>query len=776
MRQKNIKNLLIVESPAKAHTIEGYLGKDWVVMASVGHIRSIAKKTVDGVKPIDTDKDFYTHYEIDPEKKKTVSELKKAIKSAENVWLATDEDREGESIAWHLCQALNLDVATTKRIVFHEITKEAIDQAIKNPRLIDMNLVKAQQARQILDRLVGFELSPVVWRKVPGGKSAGRVQSPAVRLLVEREREIAKFKSNFNFKVTAEFNKLNSDETLKAQFDSELDNEEEVQDFLEQLKAASYTVADVTSNKSSRRPLPPFTTSTMQQDANAKLGYSARTTMSLAQSLYQAGFITYMRTDSLNLSNQAIKQAGDYIKNTYGANYHNERHFKTKAAGAQEAHEAIRPTDIRKDTLPVEPRAQKLYSLIRGRTLASQMADAKIERTTVKIDITKNKRRFIAKGEVLVFDGFLKVYGSAKDEILPKLSVGDALINNVVTARQVFARPPARYSEGSLVKKLEELEIGRPSTYATIISTIQTRGYAKKGDSEGEERDVIEFKLLDSEVTRQIVKEKTGSTKGKLVPTASGVVVADFLSDYFSDIVDYAFTANIEHELDEIANSRLDKVKMLGDFYKPFHQKIKGSDAIERSKVAGKRLLGKDPKTNEPVFARMGRFGPLLQMGDNDDPKKKVRFANFPKGATLDSINFAQAIEMFELPRKVGVTEAGEEIIANIGRFGPYIKVGAKFVSIKPLSPFEIDEAKARELYSEKLAADAKKQIADFGDVKILNGRFGAYITNGDKNVKIPKDLKAEEISEKQARKILEEAPDKPKRGRRISKKSSKKS
>jgi len=772
MSEKSIKNLVIVESPAKARTIGGYLGKDFTVMSSVGHIRSIAKKAVKGVEPIDTAKDFATIYEIDADKKKTVAELKKAVTKAETVWLATDEDREGEAIAWHLCEVLKLPVAKTNRIVFHEITKDAITAAVKNPRKIDMDLVKAQQARQILDRLVGFELSPVVWRKVPGGKSAGRVQSPAVKLLVEREREIAKFESSFVFKVSGEFAK--DRDTIKANLDQDFANENLAKEFLESLTDAKFTVSDLATNEASRNPLPPFTTSTLQQEANSRLGFSARATMSLAQQLYQQGKITYMRTDSMNLSKQFLGAAGNYISRTFGDKYLKIRNYHTKAAGAQEAHEAIRPTDPSREIATDDARMQKLYDLIRSRTLASQMAPAKIERTTATIAISAHQENFVAKGEVILFDGFLKMYGAAKEEMLPKLNSGDELFANEIIAKQTFAKPPARYTEGSLVKKLEELEIGRPSTYATIIDTIQTRGYAERGDSDGEERDIIQLSRKNDKISREVIREKSGSTKGKLVPTAAGSVLTDFLNEHFTNIDDYDFTARVEKHLDEIAEDKLDKVKMLRGFYDPFHAKIDASANIERSAVAGQRKLGVDPKTHEPVFARVGRFGPMLQMGATDDKDKKPRFATFPRNARLETITLDQALKMFELPRTVGTTDDGQEIIANIGRFGPYIKIANTFVSIKPLSPFEISETEARKLYVEKLANDKAKNIADFGDVKILNGRFGPYITDGKKNAKVAKDLEPAKITEKQAREILAAAPEKTSR-RRFSQTSRKK-
>lgn len=769
MSAKSIKNLVIVESPAKAKKIGSYLGKDYVVMASVGHIRSIAKKAPKGQKTIDTDHNFETIYEIDSDKKNVVKELKQAVKNAETVWLASDEDREGEAIAWHLCQVLGLDPAKTNRITYHEITKPAIQEAIQHPRHIDMDLVHAQQARQILDRLVGFELSPVVWRKVPGGKSAGRVQSPAVRLLVEREREIANFKPTITFKTTGEFTKDSN--RIKANLDKDFASEEEATSFLDSLVNSQYTVASVNKTTGTRKPQPPFTTSTMQQDANAKLGFSTSATMTIAQKLYQSGYITYMRTDSVNLSSQALAQASEYIRSNYGEQYHQFRTFKTKTAGAQEAHEAIRPTDLTREDVPGDARTKKLYGLIRNRTLATQMADAKIDRTTVTIDISNREEKFIAKGEVIAFDGFLKVYGTSKDELLPDLTSGDQLELQQATSRQSFSHPPARYTEGSLVKKLEELEIGRPSTYATILSNIQTRGYAVKGDSDGVEREVVELSTDGHTVKRNVVTEKTGSTKGKLVPTDAGMVVADFLTDHFNDIVDYDFTAKVEKELDEIAENKLDKVKMLRNFYDPFHAKIKDSDQIDRSTVAGQRLVGIDPKDNQPIYARLGRYGAMLQKGDSNQPDAKVTFTNMPDGATIDSVTIEQALPMFSLPRTVGQTADGQEIIANIGRFGPYIKVGKLFVSIKPESPFEITEDKARELYQAKLDAEAAKHIAQWGDIQVLNGRYGPYITDGTKNVKIPKDIEPKSITEEQAKEILAKAPTKAKRARRTAKK-----
>ena len=775
-----MKNLVIVESPAKAKTIEKYLGHDFHVLSSVGHIRSIAKKTKDGTPPIDVAHDFKTIYEIDPEKKKIITELKKAVKAvgAANVWLATDEDREGEAIAWHLCEVLNLDPATTKRITFHEITKPAIETAIQHPRTVDMKLVEAQQARQILDRLVGFELSPVVWQKVPGGKSAGRVQSPAVRLLVEREHEIEQFAGSSQFKVTAVF--VYDGQEVKAELKQRFDTEADAHAFLESLNNAKYTIDDIKTSPSTRNPAAPFTTSTLQQEANAKLGMSSRATMASAQKLYQEGRITYMRTDSVNLSGQAIAASADHIKRLYGIEYSHARTFKTKSAGAQEAHEAIRPTDVTRESVSGNGYDQKLYDLIRRRTLASQMASAKIENTTVTIRIEQantkqtvnsaanaNDLVFEAKGHTIVFDGFLRVYGGGKDDaILPTFTAGDLVREYSMEARQVFARPPARYTEGTLVKKLEELGIGRPSTYATIMNTIQTRGYAERGESEGEPRDIIVLQRIDGNVERSIQTEKTGSTRGKLIPTPAGELISGFLTDHFKPVVDYGFTANVEKDFDDIASDKLTRNAMLHSFYEPFHARIEQSGAIDRSKVGDSRDIGTDPKTGKPIIARFGRFGPMLQLGSTDSDEKP-HFAPLPRGTKISTVTLEQALKAFELPRLVGTTEDGQDINANIGRFGPYIQVGKLYVSLKEDDPREITEAKARELYAAKLQAEAEKHIADFGDVKVLNGRFGPYITDGKKNAKIPKDIDPKTITAEQAREMIAAAPTRRARGRR---------
>ena len=761
------KNLVIVESPAKAKTIEKYLGKDFTVLSSVGHIRSIAKKTKDGTPPIDVKNGFETTYEIDSEKTKTISELKKAVKTAEVVWLATDEDREGEAIAWHLCEVLKLDPKKTNRIVFHEITKQAIEEAVKTPRTVDMQLVQAQQARQILDRLVGFELSPVVWQKVPGGKSAGRVQSPAVRLLVEREREIQGFEGNFQFKVTAEF--THEGATVKAELPQRFDTEEEAQAFLESLSNATFTVSDVTTSPGTRNPGAPFTTSTLQQEANSKLGFGSRATMSSAQKLYQEGKITYMRTDSTTLSGQAIAAASEYIKSTFGEEYSQVRQFKTKSASAQEAHEAIRPTDMAAEKGSSNDYDQKLYDLIRRRTLASQMAPAKLEKTTITISISDSQQQFEAKGEVIVFDGFLRVYGGGKKDpdILPAVAPGDQLALEHADARQTFARPPARFTEGSLVKKLEELGIGRPSTYATIINTVQVRGYAEKGEGEGTERDVITLAVKPGEtVEREVVQEKTGADKGKLVPTSVGMMISDFLNDHFTQVVDYGFTADVEQEFDQIATGALARNVMLEKFYTPFHKLIENSGGIDRSQVAQATPIGTDPKTGKMIFARIGRFGPMLQLGDAKNPDgtdsdEKPQFAPMPKGARVDTVTLEQALKAFQLPRLVGETKEGLAIKANIGRFGPYIQVDKLFVSIKPLDPHTITLEEALELYAAKLKSEAEKNISDFGDgVKVLNGRYGPYITDGKKNAKIPKDTDPKTITHEQAKQMIADAPE----------------
>lgn len=748
------KNLVIVESPAKAKTIEKYLGKDYVVKSSIGHIRGLPSKN----GSVDVAKKFTPKYEVDPGKKKVISELKAAAKGA-TVWLASDEDREGEAIAWHVAEVLKLDPKTTKRIVFHEITQSALDEAVKNPRTIDMSLVEAQQARQSLDYLVGFELSPVLWRKVRAGLSAGRVQSVAVRLIVEREQEIEAHTPESTFKLTAVLTLSDSTE-LPAVSATKFSSAEEVKKVLEAFATSTFSVANISKKPGTRSPGAPFTTSTLQQEASSKLGYSPRNTMSLAQRLYEAGLITYMRTDSVNLSSQALGAMTSFIKETYGEQYHQFRTFKSKSANAQEAHEAIRPTDVRKEFAGADEQQKKLYNLIWRRTLASQMAPAQLENTTISIAASESKETLEAKGQVVLFDGFLKVYGGGKDDtLLPELSTGDALTLQNVEATESLSRGPARYTEATLVRKLEEMGIGRPSTYASTINTIQTRGYVERGDLEGTEKDILKLTLQNGTVTEATEKFMYGRDSNKLFPTDTGQVVTDFLVKHFSEVMDYDFTKGIEEELDQIALSKKDYATVLTEFYGPFHKLVESSADISRAEATQTRLLGNDPTSGAPIYARYGRFGPMLQKGEqSDDPKPD--FAPMPSGAKIETVTLEQALEMFKLPRRVGQTEDGQDIKANIGRFGPYIQVGKLFVSIKPHDPHKITLEEARELYAAKLKAEAEKNIADFGDgVKVLNGRYGPYITDGTKNAKIPKDTDPKTITHEQAKTLLAAAP-----------------
>ena len=754
------KNLVIVESPAKAKTIEKFLGKDYVVKSSFGHIRDLPKKGLN----IDIEKNFEPHYEVSVDKKKVVAELRKAAKDAV-VWLASDEDREGEAIAWHLAHALKLDPATTKRIVFHEITKPAIEAAIKNPRTVDLKLVDAQQARRILDRLVGYELSPVLWKKVRTGLSAGRVQSVTVRLTVEREREIRDFAAKSSFKVTAVF--MADGREIPAELTVKLGDAAAAKTWLEGLAGADYNVKDIELKPSKRSPGAPFTTSTLQQEASRRLGFSVRQTMTLAQRLYESGHITYMRTDSTILSTQALNAAETFIKGEYGDKYHKFRQFKTKNSSAQEAHEAIRPTDFRRLTAGEEDGQKKLYSLIWQRALASQMAEAALERTEVSIQPSTQKEYFVAKGEIMRFDGFMKVYGGGKDDtILPEVTVGQKLDANTVTATETFSRAPARYSEAALVKKLEELGIGRPSTYAPTISTVQTRGYVEKIDLEGKERDVTELIFDGKAVTSTTTPTIYGADRNKLVPTGIAEVVTDFLVNHFPAVVDYDFTANVEASFDNIAEGKQSWEKMIGDFYKDFHPLVIKSADVTRAEVSQAREIGIDPKSGEPIFARFGRYGPMLQLGDSADEEKKIQFAPMPKDSTIDTVTLEQALEMFKLPRLVGTTTDGKDMKANIGRFGPYVLVEKTFVSIKPLDPHTITEAEAREKYEEKLAKDAAKNINEFpSGIKVLNGPYGPYITDGKKNARIAKDVDPTTIDEAEAKKLLAAAPVKKRGG-----------
>jgi DNA topoisomerase-1 len=755
------KNLVIVESPAKAKTIKKFLGSDFTVMSSIGHIRDIpTKKTKNGRPPVDIENNFAPTYEIDPEKRKLIAELKQAAKGAQTVYLATDEDREGESIAWHLCEVLGLDATKTPRIVFHEITKHAIETALKSPRTVDFDLVHAQQARRILDRLVGFELSPVVQRKVPGGRSAGRVQSPAVRLIVERERGIEAFKPESSFKITGQF-KVPSGEILSAELRQRFATEAEARAFLEAITEAQFTISDIVRSPGSRSPAPPFTTSTLQQEAAGKLGFSVKATMSAAQKLYQDGKITYMRTDSFNLSDVALGTMSGFITKTYGPDYHQYRTYKTKSAGAQEAHEAIRPTDVSLEKAGSNAYEQRLYELIRKRTLATQMAAAKLERTTATIIISSSAEVFEAKGEVIIFDGFLRVYDYSRreDSILPPLTSGQVLALNEAVAAQLFSRPPARYSEGSLVKKLEELGIGRPSTYATIISTIQDRGYVVRGEGEGTERPSLKLTLKSGQISQETITEKTGADKGKLVPTPSGKIVNDFLDKHFNRVVDYGFTADVEREFDEVAQGRLIWHQMLAGFYGPFHKLIESAGALSRAETSHARELGTDPKTGKTILARFGRYGPMLQAGETEG-EEKPGFAPLPEGTTLETVTLEQALAMFRLPRTVGHTPDNQEIKANVGRFGPYIQVGKTFVSIKPLDPNTVTETEARELYAAKLEKEANRIVKTFaGGLQVLNGPYGPYISDGKKNARLPKGTDPTKLTEAGSKKLLDAAP-----------------
>ena len=756
------KNLVIVESPAKAKTIEKFLGKDYMVRSSFGHIRDLPKKGLN----IDVEHNFQPKYEVSADKKKVVSELKKAANGSV-VWLASDEDREGEAIAWHLTQALKLDPATTKRIVFHEITKPAIEAAIQQPRTVNKQLVDAQQARRVLDRLVGYELSPILWKKVRTGLSAGRVQSVAVRLIVEREREIKDFTAQSSFKVTATF-VTDDSKQIPAELSTKLPDVQSTTNWLEKVTDATFKVNATEQKPGSRNPGAPFTTSTLQQEASRRLGYSVRQTMTLAQRLYESGHITYMRTDSTVLSNLAIDSAARYIKKTFGENYHKIRQYKTKNASAQEAHEAIRPTDFSKLTAGTDDQQKKLYQLIWQRALASQMAAAQVERTEITIGISTQPETFLAKGEILRFDGFMKVYGGGKEDVLlPDLQVGQALTAETITATETFTRPPARYSEASLVRKLEELGIGRPSTYAPTISTIQSRGYVEKTDLEGQEREITEITLEKGKVSTHKSTVVTGADRAKLVPTGIAEVVTDFLVKYFPSIVDYDFTAHVETDFDNIAQGKQAWEKMIANFYKDFHPLVEQSADISRQEVSQARELGLDPTTKEPIYARYGRYGPMLQRGETEDETKKPTFAPLPTGSAIDTVTLDQALTMFELPRLVGTTADGQEIKANIGRFGPYVQVDKTFVSIKPLDPHTITEVEARELIEAKQTKDAAKHIKEFASgIKILNGPYGPYVTDSKKNARIAKDQDPAKLTEAEAKALLAAAPSK-KRGQR---------
>ncbi len=750
------KDLVIVESPAKAKTIEKFLGSKYTVKSSFGHIRDLPKKGLN----IDIEHNFKPHYELSTDKKKVISELKKSAKTAGSVWLASDEDREGEAIAWHLCMALGLDPKTTKRIVFHEITKTAIDRAIANPRTVDIKLVEAQQARRVLDRLVGYELSPILWRKVRTGLSAGRVQSVAVRLCVEREREIKDFKPKVFYKLTATFTVQKKRQEFLAELSATIDNHDKTYRFIESIKDAKFTVETVNKKPGSRNPPAPFTTSTLQQEAARRLGYGVRQTMVLAQQLYESGYISYTRTDSTIMSSEHLGLAANYINKTYGAKYYHRRQYQTKNSTAQLAHECIRPSNFKVLEAGKDSQAQKLYRLIWQRAIASQMSPARVEKTEVSIGISKHQEKFLAKGEILKFDGFLKVYGKAKDDtILPPLVIGNKLDLLQLKGTDTFSRPPARYSEATLVRQLEELGIGRPSTYAPTISTIQKRGYIDKKDLPGVERPTIIISLEKGKVSEHTDNIITGADRSKLVPTLLADIITDFLTKYFPEIVDYDFTAGIEKDFDRIADGEIKWPSMIKKFYQQFHPLVNKSAKASREEVSQARALGVDPNSKLPIIVRFGRFGPVLQKGSTDN-EQKPDFAPLPEGTEMGTVTLAQAIEMFKLPRIVGKTEKGEEITANIGRFGPYIQVGKIFVSIKDFDPHVITEVEARKLYKDKLKQLSKKVIKEFDNgIKILNGPYGPYITDGKKNTPVPKFKKPATLTAQASKEMLDKAP-----------------
>ncbi|MGZ4061039.1 MAG: type I DNA topoisomerase [Bacteroidia bacterium] len=745
------KNLVIVESPAKAKTIEGFLGEGFTVKSSYGHVRDLAKKGFG----VDLENNFAPNYEVSPDKVKVVNELKSLAKKADVVWLATDEDREGEAISWHLFEALDLNNKSTKRIVFHEITKPAIQNAIAHPRTIDQHLVDAQQARRILDRLVGFELSPILWKKVRPSLSAGRVQSVTVRLIVEREREIVGFKSSSSYKVIANFIAGNSN--VKAELSTKFKSLEEARAFLNKCVNADYTVDSVETKPTKKSPSAPFTTSTLQQEASRKLGFSVAQTMVVAQRLYESGKITYMRTDSVNLSDTAINQAKEAITGNYGAKYLNIRQYKTKSKGAQEAHEAIRPTYIQNQTIDGDAADKRLYDLIWKRTISSQMSDAELEKTTVIITASGTTEKFVVQGEVLKFDGFLKVYLEGTDDedeenqsgMLPPMKVGEVLKVNEITAMERFTHHPARYTEASLVKKLEELGIGRPSTYAPTISTVQKREYVVKEDREGIQRNFNVLTLKSNKISDEVRSEGTGAEKSKLFPTDIGMVVNDFLLKEFPQIMDFNFTAKVEEEFDEIAEGKILWTKMLSDFYKPFHKNV--VDTSENSeRASGERLLGVDPVSGKNLYVRIGRFGPMAQLGEGNDENNKPKFASLRKDQRLDTITFQEALDLFKLPRVVGMFEDKEMVVA-VGRFGQYVRHNSIFVSLKKEDdPMTISAERCVELILAKRQAEIDKYIKTFPerpDVQLLNGRWGPYLVIDKNNFKLPKGTDAASLT-----------------------------
>ena len=768
------KNLVIVESPAKAKTIEKYLGADYKVMSSYGHIRDLKKKDF-GVDL----KTFEPQYEIPADKRKVVTELRAQAKKSEAVWLASDEDREGEAISWHLAEVLGLDPKETRRIVFHEITKPAILSAIEHPRHIDLNLVDAQQARRVLDRLVGFKLSPVLWRKVRPSLSAGRVQSVAVRLIVEREREIQQFKPESSYRVTAVFEVPASNGSitlLKAELNKRFATRDEAQAFLEKCKEATFTIDAITTRPTKRNPAPPFTTSTLQQEAARKLGFPVAVTMRVAQSLYESGLITYMRTDSMNLSDLCLNSCGPVISSLMGDEYHQRRTYHTHSKGAQEAHEAIRPTDMNRQTIEGDTREQRLYELIWKRTIACQMADAKLERTTVNIAVSETDEMFQATGEVVRFDGFLRVYRESQGDdenanadeskLLPPMNEGETLQRREVVAQQRFSQQPARYTEASLVHKMEELGIGRPSTYAPTISTIQNREYVVKGDAEGTPRNYDQLTLQSDTISETTQSENVGSNRGKLVPTDIGLVVNDFLMEYFPEIMDYNFTANVEKQFDEVAEGKENWTEMISNFYQDFEPQVERTLNEKTEHRVGERELGVDPKSGKPVSVKIGRFGPVVQMGTPSDDEKP-QFANLTKGQSIETITLEEALELFKLPRTLGELE-GQVVKANVGRFGPYVQLGKLFVSIpKGEDPMDITLERAAELIQEKRLKEEQSHLKQFDedpDLEVRAGRWGHYIAYKGKNYKLPKSdaERATELTYDECKKIIEAEAKKP--------------
>ena len=765
------ENLVIVESPAKAKTIEKFLGKDYKVMSSFGHIRDLKKKTLSI-----NEKTMEPDYEIPEEKRKLVSELKKQVKEAQRVWLASDEDREGEAISWHLCEVLGLDKDNTNRIVFHEITPNAILDAIEHPRHLDMNLVNAQQARRVLDRLVGFKLSPVLWRKVKPALSAGRVQSVAVRLIVEREREIQAFVSEPYYRVSAVFTVPQAEghiAEVKAELDKRFATREEAVAFLERCRKAQFTVGSVSKKPLKRMPAPPFTTSTLQQEAARKLGYTVTQTMMVAQHLYENGRITYMRTDSVNLSKLALAASRDAITQLWGAEYSHTRNFHTHSKGAQEAHEAIRPTYISEQTIEGTVQERRLYDLIWKRTVASQMAESEIEKTVVTIDIDGQEEKFIADGEVVTFDGFLKVYHESTDDenqdneggnTLPALCAGDLLERKTITSTEKYSQGPVRYTEASLVKKLEELGIGRPSTYAPTISTIQQREYVVKGDKAGEERQYVTDTLSASRIVSKTRTEVAGKEKGKLLPTDIGTVVNDFLMEHFPEIMDYNFTAKVESQFDQIAEGHEEWTSMMHNFDHDFEPTVRKVMNARSEHKAGERELGVDPLSHRPVFVKIGRFGPVVQIGSADD-EVKPRFAQLPSGKSIETITLDEALELFRLPRNIGEYE-GDIVTIGSGRFGPYVQHDGKYVSLpKEMDPMTVTLADAIKLIAEKREQERQRHIKSFEEdstMQVLNGRFGPYITCDGKNYRLPKSLheRAAQLTYAECKEIVDKAPE----------------